>query len=118
MTAPDPGLDPLERRVRRHQSRMMPLARTALIWERLWPRLWPTAGIVGTFIALALFDVLPLFRAGCMLPCYSGWQRRWREHFLPDCGRFVCRMIGKFARVSSMTADCSITRWRRWMMAS
>ncbi|NQV45386.1 MAG: TIGR02302 family protein [Rhodospirillales bacterium] len=60
MTPPDPGLDPLVRRVRRHHSRMMPLARAALIWERLWPRLWPTVGIIGAFLALAMFDVLPL----------------------------------------------------------
>ncbi len=60
MTSPDPGLDPLVRRVRRHHSRMMPLAQAALIWERLWPRLWSVAGIIGSFFALALFDVLPL----------------------------------------------------------
>lgn len=34
------------------------LARAALIWERLWPALWPAMGIAGTFVALALADVL------------------------------------------------------------
>jgi uncharacterized protein (TIGR02302 family) len=33
------------------------LAGAALLWERLWPALWPAAGIVGAFLALALFDV-------------------------------------------------------------
>ncbi len=31
----------------------------ALYWERLWPRLWPAVAILGTFFALALFDILP-----------------------------------------------------------
>ena len=35
------------------------LARLALLWERLWPALWPTAGVLGLFLTLALFDVLP-----------------------------------------------------------
>ena len=33
------------------------LAGAALLWERLWPALWPAAGIVGAFLALALFDL-------------------------------------------------------------
>src|SRR3546814_11841163 len=36
------------------------LARLALIWERLWRALWPASGILGLFVVLALFDVLPL----------------------------------------------------------
>ncbi len=32
----------------------------ALVWERLWPALWPAAGILGLFLALALFDLLPM----------------------------------------------------------
>lgn len=35
-------------------------ARAALLWERLWPALWPAATIAGLFLALALFNVLPL----------------------------------------------------------
>lgn len=35
------------------------LARLALVWERLWPALWPAVGIAGTFLAVALLDVLP-----------------------------------------------------------
>lgn len=34
-------------------------AQLALAWERLWPALWPVVGIVGLFVVLALFDVLP-----------------------------------------------------------
>ncbi len=60
MTAPGPGLDTLERRVRRHFSRIVPFAWAALVWERLWPRLWLGLTILGLFLALALFDVLPL----------------------------------------------------------
>jgi uncharacterized protein (TIGR02302 family) len=36
------------------------LARLALFWERLWPALWPTIGVVGLFLIVALFDLLPL----------------------------------------------------------
>lgn len=35
------------------------LARLALLWERLWPALWPATGLIGLFLALAWFDVLP-----------------------------------------------------------
>ncbi len=38
----------------------MLLARAALAWEQFWPALWPTVGVVGLFLALALFDLLPL----------------------------------------------------------
>jgi uncharacterized protein (TIGR02302 family) len=33
------------------------LAGAALLWERLWPSLWPATGILGAFLALALFDL-------------------------------------------------------------
>lgn len=35
------------------------LARLALFWEKLWPSLWPTVGVIGAFLTLALFDLLP-----------------------------------------------------------
>ena len=38
-------------------GRRLLLARAALLWERIWPSLWPAAGVVGTFLVLALFDV-------------------------------------------------------------
>jgi uncharacterized protein (TIGR02302 family) len=39
--------------------RLLVLASAALLWEQLWPRLWPAAGVLGTFVALALLDVFP-----------------------------------------------------------
>ena len=36
------------------------LARAVLFWERLWPALWPLVGVLGLFLTLALFDLLPL----------------------------------------------------------
>ena len=60
MSAPDPGLEVLERRVRRCQSRLLPIARAILFWERLWPRLWPIVGISGLFVSLSLLDFFPL----------------------------------------------------------
>lgn len=35
------------------------LARIALLWERVWPRFWPAISVVGLFLAVALFDILP-----------------------------------------------------------
>lgn len=35
--------------------RVLRLARLALFWETLWPAAWPAVGIVGLFVALALF---------------------------------------------------------------
>jgi uncharacterized protein (TIGR02302 family) len=35
------------------------LARIALLWEQLWPACWPALVILGTFLVLALFDLLP-----------------------------------------------------------
>jgi uncharacterized protein (TIGR02302 family) len=36
------------------------LVRAALVWEAFWPRFWPVMGVAGLFLALALFDLLPL----------------------------------------------------------
>jgi uncharacterized protein (TIGR02302 family) len=38
-------------------ERQLFAARLALAWERLWPALWPALGVIGTFLALALFDL-------------------------------------------------------------
>jgi len=38
-------------------TRRLVLARAAIFWERLWPALWPSVAIVGTFAALALFEI-------------------------------------------------------------
>jgi uncharacterized protein (TIGR02302 family) len=39
------------------------LARLALAWEVAWPAIWPAVAIAGSFIALALFDALPILPA-------------------------------------------------------
>lgn len=31
-----------------------------LFWESLWPAFWPVAALIGLFISLALFDLLPM----------------------------------------------------------
>jgi len=36
------------------------LVRLGLLFERAWPALWPAMAIAGIFVALGLFDVLPL----------------------------------------------------------
>ncbi|MGH7054526.1 MAG: DUF4175 family protein, partial [Stellaceae bacterium] len=35
------------------------LARAALLWERVWPACWPAVLILGVFVVLALFGLLP-----------------------------------------------------------
>jgi uncharacterized protein (TIGR02302 family) len=36
------------------------LARAALLWERIWPACWPALAVLGAFLVLGLFDLLPL----------------------------------------------------------
>jgi uncharacterized protein (TIGR02302 family) len=67
----------------------MALARATLAWEQIWPAAWPALGIAGAFLALALFDVLPLlpgwlhlavlilFAAAFLFACWRG-VRAWR----------------------------------------
>ena len=57
-TAKSPG--PRNPRPTRGLARRLVLARAALVWESLWPAFWPLLGICGLFLALALFDLLPL----------------------------------------------------------
>ncbi|MGB8363739.1 MAG: TIGR02302 family protein [Rhizomicrobium sp.] len=39
-------------------ERYIALARLAILWERVWPALWPASGVLGLFVAAALFGVL------------------------------------------------------------
>jgi len=41
-------------------SMRLRLARAALLWERVWPACWPALAVLGTFLVLALLDLLPL----------------------------------------------------------
>jgi uncharacterized protein (TIGR02302 family) len=67
--APTPtGRRPANRRPINHapgtrMSKKLLLARLALAWEIAWPAIWPAIAIVGSFIALALFDALPVLPA-------------------------------------------------------
>ena len=47
-------------RLRAALRRKLRLARVVLAWESLWPVLWPAVALAGLFVAVALFDVLPL----------------------------------------------------------
>ena len=40
-------------------SLQLRLARAALLWERIWPSCWPALAVLGSFLALGLFDLLP-----------------------------------------------------------
>lgn len=47
------------------------LARAALWWERVWPACWPALAVLGVFVVVGLFDLLPnlpgLLHAGVLL---------------------------------------------------
>jgi uncharacterized protein (TIGR02302 family) len=58
-----------------HLGRKLWLARFALAWEHTWPALWPAIGLGGTFVALALFDILPelpIWLHGIILAAFLG----------------------------------------------
>lgn len=38
-------------------ERFVAVARAAILWERVWPALWPASGILGLYLAAALFDI-------------------------------------------------------------
>jgi uncharacterized protein (TIGR02302 family) len=39
------------------------LARAVLTWESAWPAMWPTVAVLGGFLVLAAFDILPVLPA-------------------------------------------------------
>src|SRR5262249_10477931 len=60
-----PPIEPLhEPELLKHRIRLphfrIWLARWAILWERFWPSFWPTFVVVGLFLIVALFDLLPL----------------------------------------------------------
>lgn len=48
-------------------------ARVALFLERLWPASWPALSVTGAFLALALFNVLPLLPGWLHLAVLAGF---------------------------------------------
>jgi uncharacterized protein (TIGR02302 family) len=73
------------------------LARAALLWERVWPACWPALAVLGTFLVLALFDLLPnlpgLLHAAVLLGLSAVFvvalAAAFRKLFVPD--RFAAR---------------------------
>ena len=73
------------------------LARAALLWERVWPACWPALAVLGTFLVLALFDLLPnlpgLLHAALLLSLSAVFvvalAAAFRKLFVPD--RFAAR---------------------------
>jgi len=49
---------PADERIRLPRFRIW-LARWAILWEQFWPSFWPTFVVAGTFLIVALFDLLP-----------------------------------------------------------
>lgn len=66
---PDSALD-------RRLGRRLRLAWAALAWERAWPLLLPPVAVVAAFLAIALFDILPLLPGwlhALILALGAGW---------------------------------------------
>jgi uncharacterized protein (TIGR02302 family) len=63
-----------------------------LVWESFWPVFWPVLGVAGLFLAIALFDVLPLLPgwahagvlAGFLIALLSASWRALRALRLPS----------------------------------
>ena len=61
------------------------LARAALLWERVWPACWPALAVLGVFLVLGLFDLLPnlpgLLHAAILLGLGAAFvDRLWLRH--------------------------------------
>lgn len=55
----------------RHE-RYVALARLLMLWERAWPAVWPASGILGLYVAAALFGLTDLFPAALRaLVCFG-----------------------------------------------
>jgi uncharacterized protein (TIGR02302 family) len=99
-----------------HLGRKLWLARLALAWERAWPALWPALGIGGTFVALGLFDVLPVLPAwlhGVVLVAFAAgvvyalWRglRAFRFPGVPPARRRIETVSGYAHRPLTLAAD-------------
>ena len=47
-------------RIKLRQSFLLWLARAVLVWEQVWLAVWPFVAMAGIFLAIVLFDLLPL----------------------------------------------------------
>src|SRR5437016_8976492 len=73
-------------------ERMIAIARGVLLWERVWPALWPATGVVGLYIAAALFGLIGFLpgalRSLLLLFVLSGAAflllREFRQVRIPD----------------------------------
>ncbi|MGE0653081.1 MAG: DUF4175 family protein, partial [Alphaproteobacteria bacterium] len=99
-----------------HLGRKLWLARLALAWERAWPALWPALGVGGMFIALGLFDVLPVLPAwlhATVLAAfavgvgYALWRgvRAFRFPGIPPARRRIETTSGYAHRPLTLAAD-------------
>ena len=70
-----------------------------ILWERIWPAVWPAIGVLGLFLAAALFDVLPL------LP---GWLHL--AALLAFAAAFVAAIIAALKRIHIPDADAAKRR--------
>ena len=97
-------------------GRKLWLARFALAWERAWPALWPALGIGGCFVALGLFDVLPVLPAwlhGAVLAAFTGaigaalWRglRAFRFPGVPPAKRRIEKTSGYLHRPLTLAND-------------
>jgi uncharacterized protein (TIGR02302 family) len=67
------------------------LARLTLVWEMLWRAIWPAVMVAGLFLALGLFDFLPVLPSWLHLIVLTGFaaglvwaiRRGWRAIYWP-----------------------------------
>lgn len=97
-------------------ERKLWLARLALAWERAWPAAWPALGLGGAFLALGLFDVLPVlpawlhalvlaaFAAGIGYALWRGF-RAFRFPGIPPARRRIETVSGYTHRPLTLAVD-------------
>ena len=97
-------------------AKRLRLARAALWWERVWPACWPGLAVLGVFLVLALFDLLPLLpglvHAALLLALGAGFllalAAAFRGVVIPDSGaarRRIERASGLSHRPLQALAD-------------
>ncbi len=70
-----------------------------ILWERVWPAVWPAIGVLGLFLAAALFDILPLLPGWLHLVVLAAFA-----------GAFAAAVIAAVRRISVPDAESARRR--------
>lgn len=74
------------------------LAQAAIAWERLWPALWPAVLVAGTFVIVALLDLLPQLPGWLHLLILVGFAAAFLAALAGNLSRFRFPRLDEAAR--------------------